>query len=167
MRAFVAYDLSSHSGYHPAQRPEETFYFHNIALTTYKMAFRSLCSNAFSPLIRQSIARSPINPASRPLASITSVPPISSISRNHKIVIVGRGTAGITITNQLLRSGSFTPKDIALTDPATWHHYQPGWTLVGGGLKNKTDLRKRLQDTIDPKARFYNEKVRKFELYIE
>ncbi|PVH90204.1 FAD/NAD(P)-binding domain-containing protein, partial [Periconia macrospinosa] len=80
----------------------------------------------------------------------------------HKVVIVGGGTAGITITNQLLRSGSFAPKDIALIDPATWHHYQPGWTLVGGGLKNKTDLRKRLQDMIDPKVRFYNEKVREF-----
>ncbi|KAK8192471.1 hypothetical protein M8818_007639 [Zalaria obscura] len=99
---------------------------------------------------------------SRSFASVVASPPVSSSARNHKVVIVGGGSAGITISNQLLRSGRFVYEDIALIDPAEWHHYQPGWTLVGGGLKNKTDLRKKLSAMVDPKVRFYNNKVQAF-----
>ncbi|MDR2874801.1 MAG: NAD(P)/FAD-dependent oxidoreductase [Methylobacillus sp.] len=50
----------------------------------------------------------------------------------HEIVIVGAGTAGISVAAGLLaRDRSL---DIALIDPATTHYYQPGWTLVGGGV---------------------------------
>lgn len=87
---------------------------------------------------------------------------MSTSSNSHKVVIVGGGSAGLTISNQLLRSGRFASKDIALVDPAEWHHYQPGWTLVGGGLKNKEDLKKKLGDMIDPKVRFYNDQVQGF-----
>ncbi|PVH95324.1 hypothetical protein DM02DRAFT_617974 [Periconia macrospinosa] len=87
------------------------------------MAFRSPSCNAFSLVIIQSIARSPIDPALWSLSSITSAPPVSSISRSHRIVIVGGGTARITIINPLLRSGSFGSKYIALIDPARWNHY--------------------------------------------
>lgn len=97
------------------------------------------------------------------LASISDVPPVVSGLRCHKVVIVGGGSAGVTISNQLLRSGRFTHEDIALVDPAQWHHYQPGWTLVGGGLKNKDDLKKKLAHMVDAKVRFYNDKVRNFE----
>lgn len=48
----------------------------------------------------------------------------------HRIVIVGGGSAGITVAARLVRKGQ---RDIAVIDPATTHYYQPLWTLVGGG----------------------------------
>lgn len=92
----------------------------------------------------------------RNFASVSSATPSS---RSHKIVVVGAGTAGIAVSHQLLRANKFSPQDIAIVDPAAWHHYQPGWTLVGGGLKNKEDLRRKLVDLLDPRLKFYNSGV--------
>lgn len=77
-------------------------------------------------------------------------------------MVVGGGSAGLTVSHQLLRSGRFTQDDIAIVDPATWHHYQPGWTLVGGGLKTKKELRQPLNSLVNPKLKFYNEGVATF-----
>lgn len=118
-------------------------------------------------LLRVAATRSP---ACRRLTSSLSVPltrgfatesPLIS-NKSHKIVVVGGGSAGLAISHQLLRSGKFAPGDIAVVDPAEWHHYQPGWTLVGGGLKNKEDLRTPLKDLIDSKLSFYNDSVTSF-----
>ncbi|KAG0645792.1 Heavy metal tolerance 2 [Hyphodiscus hymeniophilus] len=88
--------------------------------------------------------------------NFATVSPVTGVNRNHKIVVVGGGSAGLAISHQLLRQGKFSQDDIAVVDPASWHHYQPGWTLVGGGLKTKESLRKPLSSLIDPKLRFYN-----------
>jgi sulfide:quinone oxidoreductase len=88
--------------------------------------------------------------------------PVSSNTRHHKVVVIGGGSAGLNASHQLLRSGKFKPADIAIIDPATWHHYQPGWTLVGGGLKNKEDLKRPMKLLIDSKLKFYNESVDTF-----
>lgn len=100
----------------------------------------------------------PIARNTRGLASAVS----PSGSRSHRVVVVGGGSAGLNASHQLLRSGEFKAGDIALIDPATWHHYQPGWTLVGGGLKDKRDLRKPLASLLDPKLQFYNDGVEGF-----
>ncbi len=52
-------------------------------------------------------------------------------ARRHRIVIVGGGTAGITVAARLRRANI---DDIALVDPAEKHYYQPLWTLVGAGV---------------------------------
>jgi sulfide:quinone oxidoreductase len=49
---------------------------------------------------------------------------------HHQVLLVGGGTAGITVAARLRRAGI---RDIGLLDPATTHYYQPLWTLVGGG----------------------------------
>jgi sulfide:quinone oxidoreductase len=51
---------------------------------------------------------------------------------SHDIVIVGGGAAGIAVAASLKRRDSGL--DIAIVDPADTHYYQPGWTLVGGGV---------------------------------
>lgn len=50
----------------------------------------------------------------------------------HQIVIVGGGTAGITVAAQLLTAEPGL--DVAIIEPSESHFYQPLWTLVGGGL---------------------------------
>ncbi|HEX5595339.1 MAG TPA: FAD/NAD(P)-binding oxidoreductase [Micromonosporaceae bacterium] len=52
-------------------------------------------------------------------------------NQSHEVVIVGGGTAGVTVAARLRRAGV---KDIALIEPSDHHYYQPLWTLVGGGL---------------------------------
>ncbi|KAF4447022.1 hypothetical protein FALBO_16996 [Fusarium albosuccineum] len=84
---------------------------------------------------------------------------VSTPSRSHKVVVIGGGSAGLSISHQLLRTGKFSQDDIAVVDPAAWHHYQPGWTLVGAGLKTKEELKTSLPELIDPKLKFYNESV--------
>ncbi|KAF9885240.1 hypothetical protein FE257_000600 [Aspergillus nanangensis] len=88
--------------------------------------------------------------------------PVSSAAKNHKVVVIGGGTAGLSISHQLLRTGKFAQDDIAIVDPSEWHNYQPGWTLVGGGLKTKEELRRPLKTLIDPKLKFYNNGVQAF-----
>jgi sulfide:quinone oxidoreductase len=66
----------------------------------------------------------------------------------HQIVIVGGGTAGITVAARLLRKG-YT--DVAVIEPSSMHYYQPLWTLVGGGQVDapKTE---RLESSVMPKG---------------
>lgn len=52
------------------------------------------------------------------------------ITDKHQIVVVGGGTAGISVTARLLRKGY---SDVAVIEPSDVHYYQPLWTLVGGG----------------------------------
>lgn len=49
----------------------------------------------------------------------------------HQIVIIGAGTAGITVAAQLRKKDNSL--DVVIIDPATTHYYQPAWTLVGAG----------------------------------
>src|SRR3546814_5025520 len=51
---------------------------------------------------------------------------------NHEVVIIGGGSAGIaTAASMLKRRPSL---DIAIVEPSEDHYYQPGWTMVGGGI---------------------------------
>ena len=83
----------------------------------------------------------------------------AALDASHKIVVVGAGTAGLAVSHQLLRKGSFKQDDIAIVDPAQFHNYQPGWTLVGGGLKTREELRKPTASLIDSKLRYYADAV--------
>jgi eukaryotic sulfide quinone oxidoreductase len=95
------------------------------------------------------------------IRTFATASPVST-ARNHKVLVIGGGSAGLTISHQLLRNGQFVQDDIAVVDPSTWHHYQPGWTLVGGGLKDKEELRRSMDSLLDPKLKFYNNGVSAF-----
>jgi len=49
---------------------------------------------------------------------------------HHRILIIGGGTAGISVAARLHRAGQ---EDIAIIEPSEKHYYQPLWTLVGAG----------------------------------
>lgn len=54
------------------------------------------------------------------------------MTHSHKVVVVGGGSAGIAAAASLLKRRPGL--DIAIIEPATTHAYQPGWTMVGGGV---------------------------------
>lgn len=68
---------------------------------------------------------------------------------HHQIVIVGGGTAGITVAARLTR-GWFQRPDVAVIEPAEKHYYQPLWTLVGAGLARKEST-ERPEASVIPK----------------
>lgn len=59
-----------------------------------------------------------------------------SDSIHHQIVIIGGGTAGISVAARLTK-GWFNQRDVAVIEPSETHFYQPFWTLVGGGIVPK------------------------------
>lgn len=78
---------------------------------------------------------------------------------HHQIVIVGGGTAGITVAAQLLRQNK--KLDIAIVEPSENHYYQAAWTLVGGGTYDINDTVRPEADFIPTNARWIKASVTK------
>lgn len=66
---------------------------------------------------------------------------------HHRVVIVGGGTAGISVAARLRRKLD----DVAVIEPSDTHDYQPYWTLVGGGCGRRDDSR-RTEASVMPKG---------------
>ncbi|GAC1393177.1 MAG: FAD/NAD(P)-binding oxidoreductase [Ktedonobacteraceae bacterium] len=75
----------------------------------------------------------------------------------HRIVIVGGGSAGISVAARLARA--LKQPDVAIIDPAEDHYYQPLWTLVGGGVFKKEASRRAEKDFIPQGATWIKESV--------
>ncbi len=57
------------------------------------------------------------------------------MSKKHDILIVGGGAAGLAAASSLkMRRPGL---GIAIIEPSDKHYYQPGWTMVGGGIFTK------------------------------
>lgn len=68
---------------------------------------------------------------------------------HHQVVIVGGGTAGVTVAARLTK-GWFTRRDVAIVEPSDKHYYQPLWTLVGAGLARK-EVTERPEASVVPR----------------
>jgi sulfide:quinone oxidoreductase len=69
------------------------------------------------------------------------------ITNKHQILVIGGGTAGITVAARLLRKGF---ADVAVIEPSDTHYYQALWTLVGGG-QAKASTTARREASVMPK----------------
>ncbi len=71
-----------------------------------------------------------------------------SSTTHHQVVIIGGGSAGISVAARLRHAGIH---DIAVIDPADKHYYQPLWTLVGGGCAPAEES-ERPESSVMPKG---------------
>jgi sulfide:quinone oxidoreductase len=79
---------------------------------------------------------------------------------HHSIVIVGGGTAGITVAARLQNADPTL--DVAIVEPSTTHYYQPLWTLVGGGQFSREVTARPEADYIPPGATWIRDYVEGF-----
>ena len=77
------------------------------------------------------------------------------------VVIVGAGAGGISVAASL-RSRK-PDLDIAVIDPADIHYYQPGWTMVGGGIFEPRDTAKTMGSLIPKGVHWIKAAVAAFE----
>ena len=80
---------------------------------------------------------------------------------HHQIVIVGGGTAGITVAAQLTRGWS-NRRDVAVIEPSDTHYYQPLWTLVGAGLAKKEVTERSMASVMPRRATWIRDAVAEF-----
>ncbi|KAI0798071.1 FAD/NAD-binding domain-containing protein [Abortiporus biennis] len=85
----------------------------------------------------------------------------------YKVVVVGAGSGGLTVANQIYNrfksaGQPLNEGDIAVVDGAEWHYYQDGMTLVGAGLDNKLNTRRPLASLVSPHLAHIPENVKTF-----
>ncbi|MDV7199750.1 TIGR01244 family phosphatase [Rhodobacterales bacterium HKCCA1288] len=87
--------------------------------------------------------------------------PTDRADASYDIVIVGGGAAGLAVAASLKSRKSSL--DIAVIDPADIHYYQPGWTMVGGGIFEASDTAKTMGSLIPRGVTWIKSAVAAFE----
>ena len=87
--------------------------------------------------------------------------PTDVTDASYDIVIVGAGAGGISVASSLLSRDSSL--DIAIIDPADVHYYQPGWTMVGGGIFDASETAKTMASLIPQGVHWIKAAVSAFE----
>ncbi len=83
------------------------------------------------------------------------------MTESHDVLIIGGGTAGITVAAQLLNQEA-APR-VTLVDPASTHDYQPIWTLVGGGVFPREVSRRSMTEVLPRGVNWIQERVVSFD----
>ncbi|MGN6106193.1 MAG: FAD-dependent oxidoreductase [Kofleriaceae bacterium] len=80
--------------------------------------------------------------------------------QHYSVLIVGGGTAGITVAALLRGRGE---SDLAIVEPSDKHYYQPLWTLVGAGVMAKQVTERAEADYIPDGVTWIRDAVAAFE----
>ncbi|NJM50350.1 MAG: TIGR01244 family phosphatase [Sphingomonadales bacterium] len=83
------------------------------------------------------------------------------ITRNFNIAIVGGGSAGIATAASILKRNRKI--SLAIIEPSNDHYYQPGWTMVGGGVFSKEFTKRDESRLIPDGANWIQSSVATFE----
>jgi sulfide:quinone oxidoreductase len=87
--------------------------------------------------------------------------PTDRADASFDVVIVGGGAAGIAVAASLRQRKPGL--DIAIVDPADIHYYQPGWTMVGGGVFEAASTARTMGSLIPRGVRWIKAAVAAFE----
>lgn len=79
----------------------------------------------------------------------------------YDVVIVGGGTAGISVAARLCNAPN--PPSVAIIEPSVVHYYQPIWTLVGGGVFDRSISVRPEEDYIPDQATWIRDRVTEFD----
>ncbi|MCR2835291.1 NAD(P)/FAD-dependent oxidoreductase [Parerythrobacter lacustris] len=79
----------------------------------------------------------------------------------HEVVIIGGGSAGIATASSMLKRRPSL--DIAIVEPCEDHYYQPGWTMVGGGIFDAPVTRRPMASVMPKSATWLREAAASFQ----
>lgn len=77
--------------------------------------------------------------------------------KTHTVLIVGGGAAGISLAASIHKRAP--DLDLAIIEPASQHHYQPGWTMVGGGIFTQQSTSKPMAEVMPAFVTRYEKSV--------
>lgn len=84
----------------------------------------------------------------------------SNTVNRHTVVIIGGGAGGQAVAASILKRQPHV--DIAIVEPADAHYYQPGWTLVGGGVFEREQTKRQMRDIMPKSVKWYQTAVSDF-----
>ncbi len=83
------------------------------------------------------------------------------MSEKHQVLIIGGGTAGISVAARLLMADK--PPKVTIIEPADTHYYQPLWTLVGGGVMPLSESAKPMAEVMPAGVNWIKDSVTGFD----
>lgn len=92
-----------------------------------------------------------------PAAQQQAKPAPKNGKQSFDVVIIGAGSGGIAVSASLLKRNNNLR--IALIDPSSKHYYQPGWTMVGGGIFSAESTERDTAKLIDRRASLISARV--------
>ncbi len=79
----------------------------------------------------------------------------------HDVVVIGGGAGGLAVASSLLRRRPGL--DIVVIEPRNEHYYQPGWTLVGGGVFHRGKTERAMAEVMPRDVKWQRSAVAAFE----